>query len=117
MILLKIRNPNPEIRNKFENQIRNNNLRLCVFLVWYFFLFRISTFVFRISPLVGLRSSQSAADAAVLAYAPEVDGNQQGHRQWDCHAVQHIEAQQRRLADEAPTQQQEAGVAARVDKL
>src|SRR5262245_19203530 len=58
---------------------------------------------------------QGSADAAVLPDAPEVDGHQDhrddGHRD----AVQHVEAEQRLLADEPAAEQRVADVVARVD--
>ena len=61
--------------------------------------------------------SQRPADAAVLADAPEVDRDQQRHGKRNGDAMQHVKAQERRFADEAAAQQQEARIAARVDEL
>ena len=57
--------------------------------------------------------SQRPADPAVLADAPEVDGDQHRHDHRDEDAVQHVEAQQRVLADERAGQQEEPRVASR----
>src|SRR5262245_52971486 len=62
-------------------------------------------------------SLQRSADAAVLAHAPEVDGDEQGRRQRHGHAVEHVEAQERVARDEPAAQEQEASVAAGVDQL
>src|SRR6516225_6741707 len=59
---------------------------------------------------------QWSADAAVLAHAPKVDGDEDGDGQGDGDAVQDIEAQQRLTADEASAQQNEPRVGAGMDE-
>src|SRR5687768_2843172 len=57
-----------------------------------------------------LATSHRTADAAVLADAPEVHRHQERQHQGESHAVEHIEAEQRGLADEASAEQAEAHV-------
>src|SRR5262249_28290087 len=59
---------------------------------------------------------QSAADAAVLAHAPEVDGDEDADSQRDGDTVQNVEAQQRVAADETPAEQDEARIPAGVNE-
>src|SRR5204863_4583766 len=57
-----------------------------------------------------------AADASVLAYAPEVNRHQETRGQRDDHAVKHVEAEQRGRADRAAADQPEPSVVTRVDQ-
>src|SRR5687768_2698839 len=61
-------------------------------------------------PLAGTR------DAAVLADAPEVDRHQERGDERDADAVQHVEADERGVADGPAADQGEAGVAALVNQ-
>src|SRR5260370_25290083 len=70
------------------------------------------------SSLVGSEDSthptnllQRPANAAVLAHAPEMHGDEQGRRQGDGDAVQYIKAQQRVAAHKASAQENKARIA------
>src|SRR5262249_13085731 len=59
---------------------------------------------------------QWSANAAVLAHAPEMDGDEDGDGQRNGDAVQHVKAQQRLAADKASAQQDEARIGAGMDE-
>src|SRR5262245_12516254 len=66
---------------------------------------------------LGPRALQRPGDAAVLADAPEVDRHQRRRDEREADAVEHVEAEQRRLADEAAGEEGEAHVVSRVDEI
>src|SRR5689334_17131928 len=67
-------------------------------------------------PFSGSVRLHRPADAAVLAHAPEVHGHQDHGREGDGDAVEHVEAEQGRLAHEPPRQQGEPDVGAGGDE-
>src|SRR5712692_11204687 len=69
------------------------------------------------APMCSRSPLQRPRDAAVLAHAPEVDGHEDAGHERDAHAVEHVEAQERALADEAPAEEGEARVGPRVHHL
>ena len=59
---------------------------------------------------------ERSRDAAVLADAPEVDRHQHGDAERQADAVQHVEPQQRALADERAAEQREPRIVGRVNQ-
>src|SRR5262249_49615204 len=59
---------------------------------------------------------QSAADAAVLAHAQEVGGEEDADRERDGDAVQDVKAQERAAADKTPAEQDEPRIPAGVNQ-